>query len=88
FANLSYTYDSARNMTVLTDSVTGIKIDLYGNITLTDDDFIFQPLTSATFIGTSGDDVANVPLRTLTGFTGGTRWQLSDAIGDTFMSGD
>lgn len=88
FANLSYTYDSARNMTVLTDSVTGIKIDLYGNITLTEDDFIFQPLTPATFIGTSGDDVANVPLRTLTGFTGGTRWQLSDAIGDTFMSGD
>lgn len=88
FGNLTFTYDSAQNKTVLTDSVTGIKIDLYGNITLTADDFIFEAPSAATFVGTSGNDIANVSPRTLTGFTGGAARQLSDTVGDTFIPGD
>ena len=40
----------------------------------------------ATFTGTSGNDVAANP--TLTGFTGGTLAELTDATGDTFNAGD
>ncbi len=88
FGNLTYTYDTALNKTVLTDSVTGIQIDLYGNITLTADDFLFVPPSAATFVGTSGNDVANVSPRTLTGFTGGTVRQVADNVGDTYIPGD
>jgi Ca2+-binding RTX toxin-like protein len=41
----------------------------------------------ATFTGTGGNDVANAPTGTLTGFTGGTVGELQDAIGDTFNAG-
>ena len=39
----------------------------------------------ATFIGTTGDDIADATTGTLTGFTGGTVAELQDSTGDTFI---
>lgn len=94
--DVSTTYDAVRNVTVVTAGVTSsygggpynIVVNLYGNITLTADDFIFVPPSSAIFVGTSGNDVANVSPRTLTGFTGGTVRQVADGVGDTYIPGD
>lgn len=43
---------------------------------------------TATFTGTSGNDVANASVGTLTGFTGGSVGQLRDIAGDVFLPGD
>ena len=40
----------------------------------------------ATFTGTNGADTANAGTGVLTGFSGGTATQLSDAEGDTFLA--
>lgn len=41
----------------------------------------------ATFIGTDSNDQADTVVNVLTGFTGGTFAELTDAIGDTFYGG-
>lgn len=84
---LSFLYDAARNMTVVTDSFTGIVVNLYGSHTLTANDFVFQNI-SANFIGTSGNDVAVATPRALVGFTGGTAVQVGDIAGDNYIPGD
>lgn len=56
FSNLSFLYDAARNMTVVTDSFTGIVVNLYGSHTLTANDFVFKislPISSAHLATTS-----------------------------------
>ncbi|WP_046826308.1 tandem-95 repeat protein [Afipia massiliensis] len=87
FSNLSFVYDAARNMTVVTDSFTGIVVNLYGSHTLTANDFVFENI-SAHFVGTSGNDTAVATPRALVGFTGGTAGQVGDIAGDLYTPGD
>ncbi|MGB9143906.1 MAG: VCBS domain-containing protein [Aestuariivirga sp.] len=71
-----------------TDRIVNFEFVVFGGVTYSINNIGGgAPPLSATFTGTSGNDVANVGgTGTLTGFTGGTIAQLQDGVGDVFYT--